>query len=384
MKYLTKILLSSFSVILFIFLAASPVKAIYFRTGDTLTVASDKKIDETAVVTGQTITIDSDINGDVYCAGRDIVINGDVKGDVACVGQSIKINGVVDGNIRVLAQSIDVAGTINRNITIASQSLTLEPKSQVKGDIFFGAQNVSLGGLMGRDLAGAGETMAITGSLVRNALITSTDLSVIETAKVGGNLDYYVESNAVTNIDPKNVKGTITKHEIVTKQNTIDKEKIAQVSRYAMISTKVFGILAFALIGLVLVYLDRKNTEIRINRIQNQPLKSGLIGFAVLFLFPIAFIIMLITVVGIPLAIVVLFTYIVALMISSLYSSIVYGKLLIEKIFRGKSSLLSQMLAGVTLLGLITWVPVIGWFLGFVSLCLGLGAYTTSLVPEKQ
>jgi hypothetical protein len=111
----------------------------------------------------------------------------------------------------------------------------------------------------------------------------------------------------------------------------------------------------------------------------------GIIGFAVLIVAPIAFIILMMTVVGIPFAMVALLVYVVALTIASLYPSAIYGKLVLEKIFHNmNSSLYGQMSLGVLLLGLVTLVPVIGWSVAFISFCMGLGAFLLSLSPEKK
>jgi hypothetical protein len=384
MKNITKLFAWFVPAFLFVSLFALPAKAVFLKSGDIVSLPKTQKITEAAVVYGSTLTIDSDIDGDLYCAGRDVTINGNIKGDIACAAQNLKINGTVDGNIRALAQTIDVAGTATRNLTVASQSLILEPKSSIKGDIFFGVQNVSLSGTMGRDLAGAGETITISGSLIRNALVTSTDLSVANTSKIGGNLDYYMEKTAVATIGAKTVKGTVMRHEIVTPEKTVNKEQMQKTANAAMTMAKIFGILSFALLGLVLIYFDRKNTENRVAQIIAKPFMSGLIGFVVLLLFPAAFIITLITIIGIPLAFVVLLVYIVALITASLYASIVYGKLIFEKLLHNsKATLVLQMLLGVVLLGLVTCLPVIGWLIGFVSFCLGLGAVAISFVPEK-
>ena len=384
MKNITKLFAWFVPAFLFIFLSASPAKAVFLKSGDNVSLPKTQKISEAAVVYGSTLVIDSDIDGDLYCAGRDVTLNGNVKGDVICAAQSFKINGTVDGNIRALAQTIDIAGSITRNLSAASQSLIIEPKSQIKGDLFFGAQNVNLNGVMGRDLAGAGETITVSGSLIRNALITSTDLSVANTGKIGGNLDYYMEKSAVATIGAKAVKGSVVRHEIATPEKTVNKEQVRKTAGIAMTMAKIFGVLAFVLLGLVLIYFDRRNTEARVSQIISKPLVSGLLGFAVLFLFPFAFFIMVITIVGIPLAFVVLLVYVVALVTASLYTSIVYGKLLLEKLFHNsKATLALQMLLGVVLLGLVTCLPIIGWLIGFVSFCLGLGAIVLTIMPQK-
>jgi len=369
---------------LFISVSASSADAVFFQTGDNLVIPKEKIINETAAISGSSLTINSNINGDLLCAGQNVVINGNIKGDVICVGQNIKINGSVDGNIRAAGQTIEIFGQVTRNLSVASQQLILGPKSQIKGDVFFGAQNVELGGVMGRDLAGAGDSIVITGSLLRNAVVTGTKLSVIETGKIGGNLDYYMETTDTASIGEKNVKGNILRHDIVTPSKPALDRRMAGITSAAIILKTIFGILSFGLLGLAIVYFDRKNTKRKISSIINKPLVSGVTGLAVLITAPLAFIIILATVIGIPLAFVVMFVYIIALITASLYPSAIYGKLFFEKVLqKTNTSLYSQMFLGVILLGLVSIIPVIGWIIAFASFCMGIGASLVTMFPEK-
>jgi cytoskeletal protein CcmA (bactofilin family) len=385
MKNLTKHFLHLFPALLLFLVSVSPVGAFFVQSGATIDLPKDKVINEAAFITGSTLSIDADINGDLYCAGQNIVINGDIKGDVACLGQTIKINGTVDGDVRVLGQTISIAGLVNRNLTVLAQELLLGSKSQVKGDLFFGGQNVQLQGLMGRDLAGAGQTITISGSLLRNAVITGEDLSLANKGKIGGNLDYYQEKTATASVAIKNVKGTITRHDITTPPRPEVKKDVVKVSGLAMVIKTVFGIISFALLGLVLIYFDRKNTESRIAKISTKPVVTGLIGLAILIVAPFAFFLLLMTAIGIPIAFVAMFVFIIALITASLYPSAIFGKLFFEKLLKkGNISLSWQMVTGVALLGLVSCIPVVGWSIAFVSFCMGIGAFLVSLLPEKK
>lgn len=385
MKKFTNIFAWIVPALLFIFVSASPVSAIFLKSGENLVLPKSQKITEAAAISGSLLTIDSDIDGDLYCVGRDVVVNGNIKGDISCASQSLKINGSVDGNIRAVAQNIEINGIVTRNVTVGSQRLVLGSKSQIKRDVFFGVQNVELGGIMGRDLLGAGETITVTGSLLRNATVTSSNLSVAETSKIGGNLDYYMEKTGTATFEKNNIKGEVKRYDIETPSKPeVEKQAVRDFGKVLVFKT-IFSILSFILLGLALVYLDRKNTEKRMMLVINRPVAMLFIGLATLITAPIALIILMMTVVGIPFAFVSFFVYLVALMTASLYSSIAYGKLFSEKVLKHKNaSLYWQTAQGVLLLGLVTCVPLIGWGIAFVSFCLGIGAFLISLSPEKK
>lgn len=385
MKHITRLLAWLTPALIFVFLSFSPANAFFVQSGETLVISKETKIDEIAFLAGTNLTINADINGDLFCAGQDVTINGNVKGDIICASQNLKINGNVDGNIRAIGQTIEVFGTTTRNLSVASQKLVLGSKSQIKGDVIFGTQSLSLDGIVGRDLAGAGESILITGSLLRNATVTGTNFTMSESGRVTGNLDYYMEQEGTASLVEKNIKGVVTRHNLAPRPNPEMKKTAVEATGTALVLKIIYGIISYALLGLVLVYFDRTNTLQRVSRITKKPLLTGLIGVAVFFTAPAVFFILLVTVIGIPLAFVILFLYIIALVISSLYASAAYGKLFLTKLLRKeKTTLAVQMVVGVAVLGLLGIVPVLGWILIIVSFYLGLGAFFVTLIPEKS
>lgn len=384
MKNFLKLTASLLSGIIIFVLFSAPVSAVYFGSGSNLSLPKTQKIDESAFIAGETVTIDSDINGDLYCAGRNVTINGNIKGDIICAGQIIKINGIVDGNVRAAAQDIEISGTVTRNVSVATQNLVLEKYSLVKGDIFFGVQQVDLRGNLGRDLAGAGEQVNINGSLLRNAKVTASKLNISDTASISGSLDYYMENTGIySQANPKNIKGIVTRHEI-TKPEPV-KPVAKEVSATAGIIGKIISIISFALLAFLLIYFTPKNTVRIMEIIKASPVKTFFLGLGVSIIAPFVFILMMITVVGMTAAMVVLLVYIIHLIISSLYSSILVGKWITSKLnFNKTKSLYLDAFIGCVVVGIISIVPVIGWFAVLCLYLSGLGATMLSYLPEKS
>jgi hypothetical protein len=74
---------------------AASAQAIVFKSGQDVSVPKGETINETLVATGQTVSIDGDVSGDVICAGQNISIAGNVNGDVLCAGQTVDVAGSV-------------------------------------------------------------------------------------------------------------------------------------------------------------------------------------------------------------------------------------------------------------------------------------------------
>jgi cytoskeletal protein CcmA (bactofilin family) len=386
MKRITKIISVFLLGVVTFLVSTSPSLAFRFISQDTLVLPKDQKIDETILVAGNELTIDADVAGDLFCLGQNIVINGSVKGDVICAGQNIKINGVVDGDVRMAAQTIELTGSVSRNFEVAAQNLTLSKDSSVKGDILFGVQKVDLSGLMGRDLAGLGENISISGSLFRNALVSVNALNITDSAKIKGDLEYYMSQEGMSSIAAKSIVGQTKRHEIEISETSVpEKEQVKKASAFAAFTATLFGIISFFIIACVLIYFDKTRTENITKLIRSKPVIAPLVGLAVLVTFPVAFLLLLVSFVGMPLAFVLLLVYLISLIVASIYTSLVIGWYLLKTIKKEKAPhSIPSALVGCAALGIIIMIPVLGWLAGLVALLTGLGALFLSFLPEKD
>ncbi len=382
MKYFNRLLATLLSALLFSFSFVFSAHAVYLYSGNQLDLPKDKKINETAIIAAGSVTVDSEINGDLFCAGKDIVVNGDVKGDVLCAGQSVKINGRVEGNVRIAAQFIEINGQVGRNVTTASQDLIVSKFASIKGDIFFGVQSADLRGASGRDLLGAADQLTISGTLNRNAKVAASKITLVDPAKIGGDFEYYMESLGTASVNQKNVKGNILKHEVVRKE--LPQKEVKEVTFAAKLMGRLLWAISSLLLGLTLLYFLRSRVLERMQLIGERPFVSGLIGLAVLILTPIVTLLLLVSVIGAPLAFVLFLEYVLSLILASIYPTILIGDWAIKLATKKKSGGLGwSLLAGTVLVGLLFLVPVIGPLSAFVLLCLGLGSIFLSYLPAK-
>ena len=87
----------------------------------------------------------------------------------------------------------------------------------------------------------------------------------------------------------------------------------------------------------------------------------------------------MITIVGIPLAILLLLLYILSLMISIFITSLYVGKLVLKK-----ENLILAMLTGLLMYIILTNIPIINFIVGFLAVILGLGAIITQVFKRKR
>ena len=99
------------------------------------------------------------------------------------------------------------------------------------------------------------------------------------------------------------------------------------------------------------------------------------IGLIFLIVVPLCIIISLFTAIGIPAGIISAFLYITMIYISRIYVGLWIGRKLLGNFKESFTSFFFwPFVAGTIIIGILLLIPVIGWFLRFFLLLIGLGA----------
>lgn len=367
----TKFLIISF----FAFLLIIPFTAQAFeiKSDDFIFIAEDEIIDGNLYAAGTSISVDGTVTGDVICAGQTININGTVEGDVICAGQSLNINGTVNGNARMAGNAININGTVARNVMAFGATINLGKDGQVGWDMLIAGATGEIRGKVGRDLYGGAASVVIAGEIGKDVRLetnnkdaTKGGLTIVKGATIGGNV-IYKDKNEASIAEGASIVGEITHNMPKIKKA---KKDIARVWAWG----RLYSIFSALVIGLVLVSLWRE----QINKLTDKMLdKAGASigwGVVVMFITPIIFIILLITLIGIPLAFLLIGAWAIALFISKILVGILVGRSILDKFWKKqKDSLIWAMIIGIIITYMIYSLPLVGWLFCLVAIWWGLG-----------
>jgi len=358
----------------------APVSAFTFRAGENLTLPSNQIIDESLLVSGKNLVIDSPIDGDLFCAGQLITINASVTGDILCAGQEIIINGEVGGNVRLAGQIISVNSVVHKNSSLFGQKVTLSSNSSSLNDSLIGAQNTEISGLVGRDLTAFAQNIELSGQVSRNARLNSQDISLSPTASISGSLTYASENN-IQIASSSSIQGQIYKEEYVPR-----KPQAAKSDNTILTPFRIASVVALTLLGSLLAFLLPRLFLKTTDQLEREPVKTFLAGLLMLFIIPLLLILLLLTILGIPFAIAGFILYGLALFFGRIFIAVSVGRLLLSRIF---TNLKNPKPLHWTLLGVpFTWVlfniPYIGWLLSFIASVTGLGLFYYLLRPSTK
>jgi hypothetical protein len=138
----------------------------------------------------------------------------------------------------------------------------------------------------------------------------------------------------------------------------------------------LFGCLFLSLLALNLIGLYVAPTLFSrvAETLRTRPLRSLLAGVVVLIAIPIVIAILLITLIGIPLAVVLTAAYVIALVLSGAFVSYRIGLWVFDRLHRTGVSRWSAMIVGALLVSLGVSLPMVGWLVALAVVLTGAGA----------
>ena len=334
-----------------------------FKSGDKITVAANETIDSMFFAGGNNVDIAGTINGDVFCAGQTVNISGVVNGDVFCAGETINISGKIDGNVRLAGQSVTLSGQITRSATVGAETLFIEKGSVISQDLMGGNKNITVNGNVKRDFLSGSEVLTINGKIGRNITGDINVLSVGSNGLIGGNIDY-------TGLNDPNVNsgGQIIGQVTGTEPKTGSEQENSTPFVFSFIWFIGFLITMITL-SLCLVGLFPGIFKNAASKAIKSPGKVALAGAIATFAIPTLIIILLITIIGIPLAILCLLIWFTFMILTGPFVSYLLGSLILKK---SKSPILI-MLLGTVILTTCSFIPLIGFITAIFSYVVGMG-----------
>lgn len=313
---------------------------------------------------GQVFNNNGTINNDIFMAGQSISNNGTVNGDIFAAGQDIMVGGAVSGSVRAAGQSISLRGNILRNVLVFGNTITLEKDSVVEGTVNANGNIISINGTIKKGLKAAGASVLIDGTITGDVSIDSPSITITPGSKIDGNLFYKSATEQVIPADV--VTGKVDKKIVVEPVKPIKDTKKTLAHN---VKSEILWLLGSFLLGVVLIKLFRKFVTNSASSIKTSWGKYLGIGILSLITPPIAFIMLLVTIIGIPIGLAGIIIYALMLYIAKIPVSIFIGELILKN-----RSIYIKLLLGLIILSVLYLIPWVGCLVCFAVTLLGLGS----------
>lgn len=323
-----------------------------------------ERVGQDILAAGGDIQIDAPVGDDIRVAGGTVTINGTVGGDVLLAGGDVHIrkDTVIAGDLHVFGGQVVVDGTVNGKLYVRAGSV------QIHGDVR-GTADVK-----------AGEAR-LTGMLRSPAIIVADDFQVTENAIVSGDLRYWRSAGAITN-NPLVDDGTLVYDETLAPHVPVNKDAgMESIAAAAMGVFGLFGLLSAALVIALLLLSTKTLFSDSAKHLKAHPYASFFGGLIFVVATPMLSLFMLLTIIGIPLALTLLALYVIVLAFSVALSSVVLARLIEQQMKAkwGVLSLLAVALLTYVIVKLLVIVPVLGWLASMLIVFAGVGALLATL-----
>jgi len=359
------------AALLLLALMVSPAAAVELRSGDMVNVSSGY-IKGPLFVSGNNITVDADVDGDVFAAGQSVTINGRVNGDVLAAANSVRIGGSVLGDVRAAANTIDFNSPIEGSITAAGNSIGISTAATVKRDVLLMGNTIYVAGPIGGQVLGNGNQIQLNSAINGDVRLWDVQtLTVGPAAVIGGVVTYGSDNQA--QIAPEAKIGAISRVNPTVQPRTVPTGPAIPargISWGAVIWSWAAGLLLWAMAQLLVPRLLPRLS----NTAQKAPLPTLGWGILALLLFPMAVLLLMITVIGIPLAFVMIFAYIIIFIAAKVMVGDFLARAMLGSFkWAGRVSQFIAFAVVLLVLVVLSKISMAGFFVSLLIICFALG-----------
>jgi cytoskeletal protein CcmA (bactofilin family) len=315
----------------------------------------DKPVDGNAFAAGGRVEVRERVEKSAFVSGGDVTIAGSIGRDLFAAGGDLRLEGEVEGKARA-----------------AGETLRMSSGARIGREAWFAGGMIEIDGAIGAGLRAYGGRIVINGRVGGDVELAGENIRLGPDARIAGRVVYRSRDDIV--VDPAaQVAGGISK-------SSKDREWLRKVGRGATIAGSVTVALGMLLLGGVLVLGMPRFSREAAASIRRMPWQVLGLGCAMLIGVPAVIAILIVTLVGIPLALLLAFSYVALLLLGYLIAAIFVGDQALERIDAAKLDSVWWralfLVLAVIALAFVRQVPVVGGIACFLLFLAGIGAFT--------
>ena len=278
-----------------------------------------------SVYVGAQVDITEPVNGDVRAAGGEVKLAAPVAGDAHLAGGEVRVTGAISGKLRAAGGEVVLDGPIEGDASVAAGELHLGPHARIGGKLVF------RGGELKQDPA----------------------------AQIAGGVEH-------------RTRGMRHSHDF------------DPVGRFAHGWLWTVGLMVMA--AIIAAALPGP-THRMASELREHPWTAPLIGFIALTCIPIAAVLIMITIVGIPIGILAILGYVALLLVGYVWLSVVVGGMLLDRFRADVASQIAWRVGAAVIamlvLALLARVPFVGGWVAFIALIVGVGMVVSGIFRKQ-
>lgn len=324
---------------------------------------------------GGSVRVSQPVKGDLVAMGGELRIAAPVTGDLLAAGGMLRIEGAAGQDLYGAGGQVALDGSIARNARVAGGSVSVGPQARIAGNASLAGGRIELLGEVGGYAQIAGGKVLIDGRVNGDVDVAAGQLELGPRARIGGKLRYR-GGEALKQDAAAQVAGGIERLEMAPHRKEARAHGRGALVIWTLGLMALAAVLVAALPGVFARVADAARTRVG---------WSLLAGFIALATIPVGVLVLCVTVIGIPLALLALLGYFALLLVGYIAAGVALGDAALKRWLaaraevKGWRALFAAL--GVLAIGLLALVPWLGGFVAFLALLAGMGAL---LLAMKQ
>lgn len=373
------------------------IEAAHFKSGEELIIDEANYGDH--YIAGGEVSVNAVIYGDLVIAGGEVSVNDSVIQDALVSGGKIWINGYIGDDVRVAGGEIEINGTVRGDVISFGGKILIGENAEIWGDVIAFGGEIEIEGEVTGDLLCMGGEVELSGEVDGDVELKAGKVEL--EGYIGGSLKL---STRELNLD-KNARcdGVITywtgdsDDDLSSLGNAKYDESLAMENRdinWKVLGTILgVGFVAYWLIFIVsafllLLFLQQFFGKYFIESatsIRDSFVKS--FGYGMLFFIgvPMASLILIFTIVGLPIGLLIMGFFMLSLMFSTAISGLVVSHYFEQRSGQNWSYFqnIGYALLTVIILKIIFLIPLLGNLAKIIVLAAVYGSFLM-LIVERQ
>ncbi len=378
-----KIILSLCLTISMFSLSTNPALAkVQYGEGEVV-VGKNEVVSDDLYIAGKTIRIEGRVEGDLYAAGENIFVTGDVVGDTTAFGNDIAVEGSIGQDAYLIGRLIKLnRAKVSDSLHVAGQNITVSSDTQLGGSLLGAGSSIRNDATVARTLMLGGQSIYHNAPVLGETRLAGEHIALGPKTSINKDLTYFLKPDSGKIDNQAKVKGStnvVTEPTEWRQKRTMDEQN----RRNFGYVWHIWSYVGMLLVGGITIWLLKKPLNSAVSSLHNQSLSALGSGLLITLLTPPALVLLMLTIIGIPLAMIALPLYLIFLYAGKLVVSMALSRTIFSALSYAKATPLFEMFVGVTLLHLLRFVPVGGYFVGMLTTWIGVGAIYLSLKQNK-
>jgi cytoskeletal protein CcmA (bactofilin family) len=293
-------------------------------------------------------------------------------------GGTIEVSEPTAGSLNAAGGQVLVEGAVAGPLRAAGGQVEVGPTALIGGNAFLAGGSVVVKGPIQGNLHVGGGQVTIDGPVAGNAFVGAGSLTLGPNARIDGKLKF--RGGELTRDPGAQVVGGVTQAPArLHHHDWTAEESMTHGWMWSIGLVVLAAILAGALPG----PSQRLAQELR-----ERPGMTTLLGFLALTAIPVAAVMLMVTIIGIPIAILALVLYAALLMVGYVWLAVVLGGLLLDRFQVQTAAVVAWRVGAAALamvvLAIMVRVPFVGGFVKFAALVVGVGMIVSAVLRRTQ